>query len=201
MSMNNRGFTIIEILVVIGVIAILAGIVSSSFAMYQDRSYDAQARGLAAAIRSSAERYYSRNNEYPSANQLFGGTPTGNTPASYETARQLLDVPVSNLNGTNVKLLPCAGASSTCTPAAGLTETRVYYLTKTDTDGTAARAYSILTAPGGGTCTYTFPTTENIRESYIIAYWSNQDNIWKIAKSSYGSPATSDAFWCPFTVL
>lgn len=201
MNMKNRGFTMIEVLVVIGVIAILAGIVATSLAMYQDRSYDAQARGLAAAIRSSAERYFSRNNEYPSAAQLFGGTPTGNIPTSYETARQILDVPTSNLNAANVKLLPCAGASSTCTPAAGLNETRVYYLTKADTDGTAARAYSILTAPGGGTCTYTHPSTENIRESYIIAFWSNQDNIWKVSKSSQGNVATSDGFWCPFTPL
>lgn len=199
--MKNRGFTIIEVLVVIGVIAILAGIVATSLALYQDRSYDAQARGLAGAIRSSAERYFARNNEYPSAQQLFGGTPTGNIPASYETTRQLLDVPTSNLNGTNVKLLPCAGASSTCTPAAGLNETRVYYLTKVDSDGTAARAYSILSAPGSGTCTYTFPNTENIRSSYIIAFWSNQDNIWKISRSSNGGVITSDWFWCPFTAL
>ncbi len=201
MHMRSRGFTIIEVLVVIGVIAVLAGIVTSTFIVYQDRSYDAQAKSLAASIRSAAERYFTRNNEYPSAAQLFGGTPTGSVPSNLGTASQLLDVPLSTLNGNYVKLLPCAGASATCTPSTGLDETKVYYLTKADTDGTTARAYSILTAPGSGTCTYTHPATETIRESYIIAYWSNDANIWKISRSNNGNVATSDGFWCPFTEL
>lgn len=190
----QRGFTIVELIVVIIVLTILAAIVTSSYTKYQDRSFDAQAKGLAASVRAGVERHFNRHNEYPSAEQMFGGTPTGSIPSSYTAANSLTDVPLQNLDGPNAKLLPCAGATTTCLPAS-TDKAKVYYLTKLDSDDMAARSYTL------GSCTYTFPNTELPRASFVLLYWSNQQGLWKIAKSNHGSPQTSDNVLCPFTEL
>ncbi len=186
----KRGFTIVEVLVVIGVITLLATIVTTAYVMYQDRSYDAQARGLANSVRAGAERYFNRNNDYPSGTQL----------SNLATAHSMLGVPIANLDGPNVQLRGCAGVSSTCIPNPH-DKTKVYYLTKLDSDGTAARSYSITLKSGSTACTYSLPSGESIRGSYLLAYWSSQDATWKVARSSQGRPTTSNATTCPFTAL
>jgi prepilin-type N-terminal cleavage/methylation domain-containing protein len=183
----KRGFTIIEVLVVITVISILITITMVSFTNYQNRSTDSQAKTIVAAVRAGAERYYSSNDEYPSAAVLFGGTPTGSAPASYAAASTALGVSTDILNSSRIDFVPCAG---TC----NITDTtKVYYLTKTATDGTAQRQYTVTS------CTYTFPTTEDGSLSYIIMYYSRQDGYWKTSRSERGVPTTSDTILCPFT--
>lgn len=63
---NNRGFTLIELIIVISVIGILATIVSLSYVSTQNRARDTQRRTSATIISSSLEKYFDENGEYPS---------------------------------------------------------------------------------------------------------------------------------------
>lgn len=130
----KRGFTIIELLVVITVIAILVGITMGSLYEYENRANDSRAQAIASAVRDGAERYYDNNNEYPSADLLFGGAPTGSMPASYSATASALGISADILDSSRVKFIPCSGNSCTFTD-----RSKVYYLTKADGDGTAQR--------------------------------------------------------------
>lgn len=186
----KRGFTIIELLVVITVIAILVGVTMMSFSQFENRARDNQAKGLASALHAGVERYFSSNNEYPLAPDLYGGSVPGScaAPASYTTASNLLAVPATTLGGDSNKLSLCDGNMSL---GSGSDLSKVYYFTKpTATDATA---YTLTI----GGCTFTIPATDMGGLSYIIVYYAKANNVWQVYKSNHGGITSSDNFWCP----
>lgn len=62
----SRGFTIIEVLIVVAVIGILATISIVGFNRYQADTRDAQRSSKATIIAEALEKYYDQNGEYPS---------------------------------------------------------------------------------------------------------------------------------------
>lgn len=72
---TNRGFTLVELLIVIVVIAILAAISIVAYNGIQDRARDTTAAETAAQLRTKIEAYNSVKGEYPA----------GATPAALKT--------------------------------------------------------------------------------------------------------------------
>lgn len=65
---NERGFTLLELLVVIGIIAILVSMATVSYNSAQVRSRDARRRSDLNSMRNSLEQYYAANSfVYPAA--------------------------------------------------------------------------------------------------------------------------------------
>jgi len=56
--MKKRGFTIIELLIVMAVIAILVGIAVPSFRAIQNQAWTAKAQGDIKVIKMACESYY-----------------------------------------------------------------------------------------------------------------------------------------------
>ena len=57
--MKKKGFTLLEMLVVIGIIMILVGMVSSSYATAQKKARDSRRKTDLSAIQNAMEQYYS----------------------------------------------------------------------------------------------------------------------------------------------
>ncbi len=73
--MRAKGFTIIELLVVISVIAILVGITIPRFKGMQDEAKSAQAKGETKTLQSAIESYYINNsNAYPASSTTIINT-------------------------------------------------------------------------------------------------------------------------------
>jgi prepilin-type N-terminal cleavage/methylation domain-containing protein len=72
----SRGFTIIELLVVVAVIGILATITLIGFNRYQADTRDSQRSSQATIISEALERYYEKNGEYPSCPSLTASAST-----------------------------------------------------------------------------------------------------------------------------
>jgi len=92
---GRKGFTIIELLIVIAVIAILVGIALPRFKGMQDEGRIAQAKGELRTLQSAVESYYiHQSSVYPSALSLLtGATITPNLLGS--------TLPTDPFNGTN----------------------------------------------------------------------------------------------------
>ncbi|MES2876429.1 MAG: prepilin-type N-terminal cleavage/methylation domain-containing protein [Patescibacteria group bacterium] len=190
----KRGFTLVELLVVITILAILIGLSVAGVRTYQNRASDSQMRSMANIVASAAERYHSENNEYPSGTLVFGSAPTNSPPASYQTASTRLEIPMSSFTNTNAKLVPCEGpVCSVPTPSPD--KERVYYLTKSATESASIRTYTINTS-----CNYTFPSTETNGASFLVVYYSNEQAKWLISRGAQGG-ATAPASPCSFTTL
>lgn len=193
----KRGFTLVELLIVISVIVILTALSISAYDLTQKEAEDGAAEALISTIKSGAEKYYTTNNEYPVASAVHGGAVTGSPPANYTAASQYFGIPIANLDGSRFKLTACTPQLAACKTDA-LTKTRVYYFTKQTQTSTTAEV--IGTAAGTG-CAYTFAAADTGALGYVLAYWSAMDKQWKIIKSSRGTVTTSNTSTCPFTGL
>lgn len=88
-----HGFTIVELLIVIVVIAILASISMVSYIGAKDRARAEKATVNAATVKKVAESYYSKNNVYPTTDAHFR-TGTVTLPSDikiYNSANPVLD--------------------------------------------------------------------------------------------------------------
>lgn len=69
---RQAGFTLLELLVVIGIIGILVGIGSIAYSSAQTRARDSRRRGDIEAISKSLEQYYAVNITYPLSSSCAG---------------------------------------------------------------------------------------------------------------------------------
>src|SRR3989344_5865679 len=71
MKNNKKGFTLIEILIVISVIGILASIVLVNLGGFRSRGRDARRISDLRTIQNALELYYANGGEYPASGQLY----------------------------------------------------------------------------------------------------------------------------------
>lgn len=104
---DERGFTLVELLIVIAIIAILAAIAIPQFAAYRQRGIRASMQSDAKNIASALEAYFADNQSYTSFNISAGGTITtpinakaspGNT-VSVTGSASAYTIAVTNANG------------------------------------------------------------------------------------------------------
>lgn len=81
---NQKGFTIVELLIVIVIIGILATIGFVSFANAQNKAKKSKAQSTVSQVKSKLGEYYAENNKYPATKALTktyldgnGGATTG----------------------------------------------------------------------------------------------------------------------------
>jgi prepilin-type N-terminal cleavage/methylation domain-containing protein len=65
MRRNQKGFTLIELMIVIAIIGILAAIAIPQFASYRQRSFNASALSDTRNVRTDLEAYYAEWFAYP----------------------------------------------------------------------------------------------------------------------------------------
>ena len=73
MNIKNRGFTIVELLVVIVVIGILAAITMVSYSGVTSKANAASNKANAASIMQAADAYFAENGSYPTSANLSAG--------------------------------------------------------------------------------------------------------------------------------
>ena len=64
-KLNNKGFTLIELMIVIAIIGILAAIAIPQFASYRQKAYNAAALSDLKTVKTTLEAYYADNQFYP----------------------------------------------------------------------------------------------------------------------------------------
>ena len=73
---NIRGFTLIELMIVIAIIGIISAIAFPSYDSYMKKSRRADAKVALTTMADHQERYYLQNNTYTTAISAVGGATT-----------------------------------------------------------------------------------------------------------------------------
>jgi len=74
---NEKGFTLIELMIVIAIIGILAAIAIPQFSAYRKRSYNSSAQSDVRNLATSQEAYYVDESTYASTYSRLTGTSYG----------------------------------------------------------------------------------------------------------------------------
>jgi len=117
LSKPNKGFTLIELIVVIAIIAILLGIVSVSYTTAQKQGRDSRRKQDLKDAQNALEQYYAENTQYPTGSEIdtaFEGSrpqdPKNESPYTYNwdttTDSYCVCVPLETSNG-NASNLSC----------------------------------------------------------------------------------------------
>jgi type IV pilus assembly protein PilA len=64
-KLNQKGFTLIELMIVIAIIGILAAIAIPQFASYRRKAYNSAALSDLKTVKTTLEAYYADNQFYP----------------------------------------------------------------------------------------------------------------------------------------
>lgn len=137
---NARGFTLVEILVVVVIITVLATIGTLTYGGFQSQSRDSKRAANANVIADSLERYYEKNGEYPSIADV--------TSTNTAQVQSLL-----NISDTSALLMPNAPANTTNSiksPAESVSPVIIAYDAKT-----ANSANDTCQQAGGGCDSFT----------------------------------------------
>lgn len=89
MFKNEKGFTLIELMIVVAIIGILAAIAIPQFASYRTKAFNSAAQSDLRTAQTMFEDFFNNNSKYPNATSVGTGTLTitdGTTSASLTTS-------------------------------------------------------------------------------------------------------------------
>ena len=88
---RTRGFSLIEVMIVLGIAAILAALASQSYSRYAMRSHRAEAQHMLMAVAQAQERWYATYNRYADNLDKLADARPASSQGYYELAMSVVD--------------------------------------------------------------------------------------------------------------
>lgn len=206
-SGSNRGFTIVELVVVVAVIAIISSIAAFSFSRVQRSSRDDQREANLVTFRTALDDFFVKNGTYPpgcpqtSCSSWFftentaSPTITANTPLS--AIRTVLPGIPETFNDPSVR-----GSDLFFMDTTQSTKKYFYYGGTANLRTGSGSADTTLTATASFPCTLRSALTSGgplSTGSYVTGYYSEDAKKWVLYGGQHGVSMTisgSDALGC-----
>jgi type IV pilus assembly protein PilE len=109
--MNNKGFSLVELMIVLAIIGVLSAIAYPSYDSYMKKSRRSDAKVALQAMADKQERFYLQNNTYTANTANVGGT--GTEKNYYVLSIDSADVNAFALTATAVAGSPQAADTTT----------------------------------------------------------------------------------------
>jgi type IV pilus assembly protein PilE len=115
---RSNGFTLMEIMIVVVILGILAGIAIPAYQTYVERSRRVDATTELMRIAAAQEKFYLQNNTYANEGDLATFIKGGTATTDLETQYGYYGITVSGINGASTATAFQQGFVVTATPAA-----------------------------------------------------------------------------------
>lgn len=158
---TSRGFTIVELVVVITAVAILAAISTASYTNLQVQSRDSEREADVLSMKAGLETYYEQNGDYPARITSPANAEIANAPSFY----------LDTLRVSSTALVAPNAPS-------GTTSSWVWSSSAANTAQYALMSYRA----NGSQCTTTVPCTR-----YVITWRKEADNTLQTVTSKFGN--------------
>lgn len=189
---SRRGFTLVELIIVIGIIGALAAIAVVAYTNVQKQSRDSQRSVDVTAIMDALERYYDRNGEYPT-NDEMNTTNSPTVMASMTPTKTLMPTLTDDdLNGPNGSQFYAGCINTSCTNTSANWATyhskQYYYSSRLVASASGSNVWFAMDATyGSGTGWGCIITTYYDNPGYFIAWRSEATGIWTFKRSKHGN--------------
>ncbi|WP_295517164.1 pilin [Stenotrophomonas sp.] len=116
---NQKGFTLIELMIVVAIIAILAAIALPAYQDYVARSQVSEAMTLSGGAKTAVTEYYADKGAFPDTNAKAGLAPAASINGKYVLSVGLSGngVITATMKGTSSASSKIAGKTFVMTPA------------------------------------------------------------------------------------
>ena len=187
----QRGFTIIELVVTISLIAILTGIGVVAASQVQKDSRDAKRQSDIAVIQSELEKFYDKNSEYPAGCRLYcsswfftdnvssGGALITSTATTADIKNPYLPGLPDGLNDPS---------NQTNTPFNAVN--RYFYFGGTVNTRASGQSSISDATPGPVTCGFSQTLQAKQTSSYVLGYFSEIKQQWILSFGKRGIKPT-----------
>ncbi len=119
MKRNQQGFTLIELMIVVAIIAILAAIAIPLYLNYTAQAEGSEALSLSAAAQTDIVAYYSQNGSWPTNNAAAGAATAINIYGKYVQSVTITNGVIAALfKSTTGVATPLHGKTITLSPSA-----------------------------------------------------------------------------------
>lgn len=127
---NQQGFTLIELMIVVAIIAILAAIALPAYQDYVARSQVSEGMSLASGTKTAVAEYYANYGAWPATNAAAGVAPAGSITGKYVSSTTVGGNGVitvafatssasSKISGSNLTMTPADRGGSTAWTCGG----------------------------------------------------------------------------------
>lgn len=187
----SSGFTIVELLISIGIIVILSAVATVSFLAVQKDARDREREADVTAIMNALEKYYEKNGEYPTNDQLN----TTNSPtvlSNYNAVKSVLpDLNDETLNGPDGYHFYAGCINASCTNTSNhwrdYHSKAYFYSSRLSTTGSGGNVYFQTNASYGSNTGWGCSiTTYYNNPGYFIAWRSEVTGLWVFKRSIRG---------------
>jgi len=115
--LSQKGFTLIELMIVVGIIGILVSIAAPNFARYQSKARQSEAKIALAAVYVGEKAFYSEYSAYIGSMDAIGYAPEGQRRFYLVGWSAVQTVPPNGYDGvlTNANWTPVNNAFGSCT--------------------------------------------------------------------------------------
>lgn len=108
---SRKGFTLLELLIVIVILGILAALISGNFITSLKKGRDAQRKSSLSQIQQALEMYYEDKKVYPSTSTISFGGKFCETSACADTEKVYMQLVPRDPSGKNLRYCTNGGAS------------------------------------------------------------------------------------------
>ncbi len=181
---SSRAFTLVELLTVIAIIAILAGLVLSTAGYIQKKAARSRAEAEIAAMEAALESYKADNGSYPRGPASDALNPNTKTPASYKAA--------------SVELYRALSGDTNLNRQYDNGEPKAYFEFKPqmlEPSGSSATTVTAIIDPWGNSYGYSTIYAKQAETGTPTAGRNPTFDLWSTAGETAASPKVGEVGW------